>query len=180
MKHSPTVSNSMFVVQKQYLEYWLEESEIAQSSRLIVKLFSFCILQSKCVITWTNAIDFLCCWNPHLSNWNENIWGSLLKELEQGIVASLPPQILLNPVQGRLPAPTDIHLASIRTALSFCQFLGPRCINFKNLCAHHQEEVLRIPKHPQLAKFGFFRAKLWHFQKNNVLTSLLQIFNQNY
>ena len=130
MKHSPTVSNSMFVVQKQYLEYWLEESEIAQSSRLIVKLFSFCILQSKCVIMWTNAIDFWCCWNPHLSNWNENIWGSLLQELEQGIVASLPPQILLNPVQGRLPAPTDIHLASKRTTLSFSSISRPRMHQF--------------------------------------------------
>ena len=36
----------------------------------------------------------------------------------------------------------------------FPQFLSPGCINFKNLCAHHKEEVLRIPKHPQLAKFG--------------------------
>ena len=45
-----SLAHSMFVVQKQYLEYWLEESEIAQSSRLIVKLFSFCILQTKCVI----------------------------------------------------------------------------------------------------------------------------------
>ena len=27
---------------------------------------------------------------------------------------------------------------------------------FKNLCAYHKEEVLRIPKHPQLAKFGLF------------------------
>ena len=30
----------------------------------------------------------------------------------------------------------------------FCQFLSPGCINLKNLCAHHKEEVLRIPKHP--------------------------------
>ena len=28
------------------------------------------------------------------------------------------------------------------------------CINLQNLCGHHQEEVLRFPKHPQLAKFG--------------------------
>ena len=27
-------------------------------------------------------------------------------------------------------------------------------LNIKNLCGHHQEEVLRIPKHPKLAKFG--------------------------
>ena len=130
MKHSPTVSNSMFVVQKQYLEYWLEESEIAQSSRLIVKLFSFCILQTKSVIRWANAVDFWCCWNSNLSNWNENIWGSLLQELEQGIVASLPPQILLNPVQGRLPAPADIHLASKRTTLSFSSISRPRMHQF--------------------------------------------------
>ena len=60
------------------------------------------------------------------------------------------------------------------------EFLSPRCINFKNLCSHNQEEALRIPKHPQLAKFAWFDAKLWHFKKNNVLTSLLHIFNQNY
>ena len=30
----------------------------------------------------------------------------------------------------------------------------------------HQEEVLRIPKHPQVAKFGLFWAKLWHFKEN--------------
>ena len=33
-------------------------------------------------------------------------------------------------------------------------FLRHLCINFQNLCAHHEEEILRIPKHPQLAKFG--------------------------
>ena len=26
--------------------------------------------------------------------------------------------------------------------------------NCQNLSAHHQEEILRIPKHPQLAKFA--------------------------
>ena len=54
----------------------------------------------------------------------------------------------------------------------FHQCLSPGCINFKNLSAHHQEEVLRIPKHPQLGKFRLFRAKLWHFQKSNVLRKL--------
>ena len=48
----------------------------------------------------------------------------------------------------------------------FCQFLSPGCINFKNLSAHHQEEVLRIPKHPQLAKFGLFWAKLLQLKEN--------------
>ena len=32
----------------------------------------------------------------------------------------------------------------------FRQFLSPGCVNFKNLCAHQQEEVLRIPKHPNM------------------------------
>ena len=36
----------------------------------------------------------------------------------------------------------------------FHELLSLGCINFKNLCAHHQEEVLRFPKHPQLVKFG--------------------------
>ena len=38
-------------------------------------------------------------------------------------------------------------------ALVFREFLSSGCINFKNLCAHHQKEVLRFPKHPQLVKF---------------------------
>ena len=41
------------------------------------------------------------------------------------------------------------------------------CINFKNLRAHQQEEVLRIPKHSQHVKFGLFVAKLWQFIENN-------------
>ena len=45
----------------------------------------------------------------------------------------------------------------------FHELLSLGCINFKNLCAHHQEEVLRFPKHPQLVKFGWFWAKLWQF-----------------
>ena len=32
-------------------------------------------------------------------------------------------------------------------------FLSHFCINFENLCAHHQEEILRIPKHPQISTF---------------------------
>ena len=48
----------------------------------------------------------------------------------------------------------------------FHQFLGPGCINLKNLCAHHQEEILTIPKHPQLAKLGWFLTKLWQFKEN--------------
>ena len=55
----------------------------------------------------------------------------------------------------------------------FHELLSLGCINFKNLCAHNQEEVLRFPQHPQLAKFALFQAMLWHFQKSNVLTSLL-------
>ena len=38
----------------------------------------------------------------------------------------------------------------------FHELLSLGCINLKNLGAHHQEEVLRFPKHPQLAKFALF------------------------
>ena len=38
----------------------------------------------------------------------------------------------------------------------FHELLSLGCINFKSLCAHHQEEVLRFPKHPQLTKFAWF------------------------
>ena len=44
-----------------------------------------------------------------------------------------------------------LQLATLKMGL--CELLSLRCINFKNLCAHHQEEVLRIPKHPRLTKF---------------------------
>ena len=50
-----------------------------------------------------------------------------------------------------------LQLARLEMRLSvFRELLSLRCINLKNLCAHHQEEVLRIPKHPQLAKFAWF------------------------
>ena len=39
-------------------------------------------------------------------------------------------------------------------SLVFHELLSLECINFKDLCAHHQEEALRFPKHPQLEKFG--------------------------
>ena len=56
-----------------------------------------------------------------------------------------------------LNATTALQLAPIRTALSvFRELLSLRCINLRNLCAHRQEEVLRIPKHPQLSKFAWF------------------------
>ena len=38
----------------------------------------------------------------------------------------------------------------------FHELLSLGCINFKNLCAYHEEEVLRFPKHPQLTKFAWF------------------------
>ena len=50
---------------------------------------------------------------------------------------------------------SEVHLARLEMRLSvFRELLSLRCIKIKNLCAHHQEEVLRIPKHPQLAKFA--------------------------
>ena len=36
----------------------------------------------------------------------------------------------------------------------FRELLSLGCINLENLCAHHREDLLTIPKHPQLAKFG--------------------------
>ena len=40
----------------------------------------------------------------------------------------------------------------LRIVLRVLLSLG--CINLKNLCAHLQEEVLRVPKHPQFVRFG--------------------------
>ena len=50
------------------------------------------------------------------------------------------------------------------------------CINLQNLCGHHQEEVLRFPKHPQLAKFGWFLAKLLQFKEKKVFLNLFDIW----
>ena len=38
----------------------------------------------------------------------------------------------------------------------FHELLSLGCINFKNICAYHEEEVLRFPKHPQLVKLLYF------------------------
>ena len=54
-------------------------------------------------------------------------------------------------------------------SLVFREFLSLGCTYVQNLCGHLQEEFLRIPKHPQLVKFGWFWAKLWHFEKRDVL-----------
>ena len=44
-------------------------------------------------------------------------------------------------------------------------FLSLFCINFQNSCAHHQEEILRILKHPQTSSLMSFSqdklALLW-------------------
>ena len=64
---------------------------------------------------------------------------------------------LLHTIPGYLDLWLYLHLARLEMRLSvFRELLSLRCINFKNLCAHHQEEVLRIPKHPQLARFALF------------------------
>ena len=65
-------------------------------------------------------------------------------------------------------------------ALSFCGLHSPGCINLKTFCGRLQEEALMIPKdhppHPQLKKFTWFWARLWYFQKSNVLALFLSIF----
>ena len=38
-------------------------------------------------------------------------------------------------------------------------FLSHFCINFQNLCGHHQEEILRFPKHPQKSSFWWVLAE---------------------
>ena len=85
------------------------------------------------------------------------------------------PKILIsNYVVNKKSQTGKINISYIQLTQSFLRIrmhalnrLG--CINLQNLCGHHQEEVPRFPKHPQLAKFGWFLAKLWQFQKSNVL-----------
>ena len=50
----------------------------------------------------------------------------------------------------------------------FHQFLSPGCINFKNLSAHQQEEVLRIPKHPNMWSLDDFGPIYGKLKKINV------------
>ena len=49
-------------------------------------------------------------------------------------------------------------------------FLSHFCINFQNLCAHHQEEILRFPKHPQKSSFWWVLAE--KTAKNKVATKI--------
>ena len=74
-----------------------------------------------------------------------------------------------------------------RNIIVFHELLSLGCINCQNLCAHHQEELMTIPKHPQLSKFGWFWAKLWPFEKKRcfeIIKDLLvfgtKMVNQNY
>ena len=50
-------------------------------------------------------------------------------------------------------------------------FLSHFCIDFENLCAHQQEEILTIPKHPQKSSFWWVLAK--KTAKNEVAQKLL-------
>ena len=50
-------------------------------------------------------------------------------------------------------------------------FLCHFCTNFQNLCAHNQEEILAIPKHPQKSSFWWVLAK--KTAKNEVAQKLL-------
>ena len=50
-------------------------------------------------------------------------------------------------------------------------FLSHFCIDFQNICAHHQEEILRILKHPQISTFWWVLAK--KMAKNKVAQKLL-------
>ena len=42
----------------------------------------------------------------------------------------------------------DVVLHTVQISQIFRQLLGLGCINFENLSAHQQEEILRIPKYP--------------------------------
>ena len=47
----------------------------------------------------------------------------------------------------------------VKSANFNLNFLSHFCINFENLCAHQQEEILTIPKHPQKSSFWWVLAK---------------------
>ena len=72
-----------------------------------------------------------------------------------GMAIAIPGVLNISKTGDTMGKSGDIGAESLRPS-RFCQFLSPGCINFKNLSAHQQEEVLRIPKHPQLVKFRLF------------------------
>ena len=70
----------------------MEEAQVTESPRLIVKLLPLRIL----------------------GDGDEDVGGGLLQELEQGEVPGLAPQILLDSVQRRLTVTPERHNNSIR------------------------------------------------------------------
>ena len=60
----------------------------------------------------------------------------------------------------------------------FRQFLSPGCINFKNLSAHQQEEVLRIPKHPNLQNSDYFELSYGNLKKSKDCQKLVWYLKQ--
>ena len=46
-----------------------------------------------------------------------------------------------------------VQLGLFEIALSFLSISQPRMHQFENLCVRHNDNLVRIPKHPQLAKF---------------------------
>ena len=106
---------------------------------------------------------------PSMTNDLPHLWSVLIAQLKAWI-SKASYNIPLNcqwSIAFAVAACTSAKLLFFQT--QFCIITAYHTvgvINFKNLCAHHQEEVLRILKHPQLAKFEWFWAKLWPFQKS--------------
>ena len=58
----------------------------------------------------------------------------------------------------------------------FRELLSLRCINLKNLCAHHQEKVLRIPKH-LLSIFLMNLSQVLAKSKKNLIVLYCSLFS---
>ena len=77
--------------------------------------------------------------------------------------------ILKNWVYSRMPIYLYVQLASLELRLSFSSISQPKMHQSKKILAIFKRRPWGFQNNP---KFGWFWAKLWHFQKSNVLRKL--------
>ena len=61
--------------------------------------------------------------------------------------------------------------------LVFVNFWAQGASIYNICCAHHEEQILRIPKHPHFAAFDWFEAKLQQFKENRCFSKIGVLFN---
>ena len=138
------ICNHFLVVQSEIILYLIALKEIADFGQISV----FFLNTIDIILEVQRHVKYAAPWGAFpLSNFNctprvEGPRGTMMIQTKGKINCNLP----------KMQIHLQLAQSFLRIRMHALNRLG--CINLQNLCGHHQEQVLRFPKHPQLAKFG--------------------------